>query len=325
MSLRQSVKQPLHAEGKRARKVKTLRVGKMWSVMDRDPQGEYFEVGELIQLCKEGLEEVVVGKLERVRVDGRFVGADTHLRALHFCDSSIDISPQLVLGFRYKAAIIGTRVSPSLSKVRHLTLCDVDANGGTIGFDRLFSLLPNLSSLAAIHSRRPYGCIPPHLKYLHASPLPRELTGWEPPDEDRHPARTERLLELYAVVEQHLARRSPLIGMSCRAEDMRRMQAMRNVPPSVRFLRFTSGHFFGSDFLTPFLSSSDNHLKKLEELVLPMRLSTGAAYEELREWCKKEGVRVVYEKDEEGEGTMWEARFWQCVRRWEKEVEQEES
>ncbi|GAA5918305.1 hypothetical protein JCM5296_005916 [Sporobolomyces johnsonii] len=95
------------------------------------------------------------------------------------------------------------------------------------------------------------------------------------------------------------------------------------LPPSLRFLRITSGHFFGSDFLTPFFVAHPDALPKLEDRILPMRLQTAAAFVELRAWAGAMGVRLTWEKDEEGPGTAHDEGFWSVVRRVEKTLERE--
>ncbi|GAA5886527.1 hypothetical protein JCM6882_001675 [Rhodosporidiobolus microsporus] len=308
----------LATEGGRMRRVKTLRVGRMWSVMDRDPQGVEFALSQMVAACGEGVEEVVVGKVEGVVVDEQLAGAQ-NLRDLHLCDSSLQyLSSAESSTAASKIPIISLF---SLYNITHLTLSDIDPPSHFGGLWDFLKSFPNLTALAAIHSRRPYYYIPPTIRYLHALPLPTQLFGVEGAD----PQITEGELALGAVTKGQLNCGSPILGFSCTAEELRRRDGLKRLPPSLRFLRLTSGHFFGRDFLTPFLSSSSarNHLIKLEELVLPMRVSTGAAYEDLRAWARGNGVRVVWERDEEGMGTMWEGGFWECVRRWEGVVARE--
>lgn len=100
-------------------------------------------------------------------------------------------------------------------------------------------------------------------------------------------------------------------------------EAFKALPTTLRFLRVTAGHFFGSDVLTPGLTAHRHRLTRLEELILPLRLQTGAAFQELREWTAREGVRIRYERDEEGQGTVWDEGWWRCVRRVEALVETE--
>jgi hypothetical protein len=112
--------------------------------------------------------------------------------------------------------------------------------------------------------------------------------------------------------------------LHCDVEQLRQPSAFNDLPTSLRFLRITSGHFFGSDILTPSLRQHRPRLVHLEELILPLRLETAAAFGPLRAWAKREGIRITYERDEEGQGTAYDEGFWTCVRRVERIVEEEE-
>ncbi|GAA6008128.1 hypothetical protein JCM11491_001895 [Sporobolomyces phaffii] len=121
--------------------------------------------------------------------------------------------------------------------------------------------------------------------------------------------------------------KSSIAFLSCWIDDLRPTldsTPLSYLPRSLRFLRIVSGHFFGRDFLTPYLSTNRaSELPLLEELILPQRLSTSAAFEALREWATESGVRITYERDEERPGSVWDRGFWQIVDRVERQLEEE--
>jgi hypothetical protein len=83
-----------------------------------------------------------------------------------------------------------------------------------------------------------------------------------------------------------------LLLFHCSVEHLRNPSSFDALPSSLRYLRVTSGHFFGSDVLTPGLRSNEARLTNLEELILPLRLSTAAAFEGLRGWAREKGLQI---------------------------------
>lgn len=303
--------QSLEAKGgkERAKLVRTLRLGKEWSAMEGDEEGDNFRVRELLQHCRD-LETLFISKLEEVRLE---LSALQHgssrvfltnsskssdrtgiagLRAFHICDSSFDPFPR-----------VGRRPSNPdqppgrLPNLQHLTLPYYSEYGMDLphAFRRIAT-----PALRAAHLDGSPG---PFFPFAHLRYLACDLYFDRPP---------------YSVVEL------PLVLYSCTAQHFRYPDAQASLPPSIRSLRLKAGHFFGSDVLTPYLSSSPSPLPQLEELILPMKISTSASFEALREWARENGVVIRWEKDEEGLGTLHDAPFWGAVERWEKKIEDEE-
>lgn len=176
--------------------------------------------------------------------------------------------------------------------IRHLFL-DGNVHMRSKDFD-FASRLPTLSALAV--------AVPPPPSY---DPQPRPLP----------PLKALSLRNSDATVNWDSLQ--GLLLFHCDVEFIRNPSSFDALPPSLRYLRVTSGHFFGSDFLTPGLRSQEARLSNLEELILPLRLSTAAVFEELRSWARGDGPRIRWERDEEGQGTLWDEGFWDCVRRME--------
>lgn len=136
------------------------------------------------------------------------------------------------------------------------------------------------------------------------------LVSWAPKGQINY--RIKPRLLFFSTDSNHL---TPVFGEN--------EQPLMYLPSSLRFLRITSGHFFGSDYLTPYFLSHPSAFPQLEELILPMRLRAASSFEPLREWAKAKRVRIEWEKDEESPGTVCIRGFWEVVERVEALVERE--
>lgn len=184
------------------------------------------------------------------------------------------------------------RVGSLIAPIRYLFL---DGNAHIFSGELSFAFrLPSLSALA----------VNVHPMLAH-NPIPRSLP----------PLEAFSLRNRDATIDRDSVH--GLLLFHCDVEFLRNPSSFDDLPSSLRYLRVTSGHFFGSDVLTPGLRSQEARLSNLEELILPLRLSTAAAFERLRSWAREKGLRIRWEKDEEGQGTVWDEGFWECVRRME--------
>ncbi|ORY45849.1 hypothetical protein BCR35DRAFT_311075 [Leucosporidium creatinivorum] len=213
-------------------------------------------------------------------VDEQDIAAAERLESLAIWDSLIGIP--------------GSYVTLSLA-VRHLFLDgNAHVHSGELSFASRF---PHLSALAI--------AVPP--PPFH-DPRPRSLPA----------LKALSLRNNDAVINWDSLK--GLLLLHCDVEFLRNPSVFDALPSSLRYLRVTSGHFFGSDVLTPGLRSQEARLANLEELILPLRLSTAAAFEGLRSWAREKNLKIRWERDEDGQGTVWDEGFWECVRRVEAEV-----
>lgn len=190
-----------------------------------------------------------------------------------------------------------------LPRLRHLFLADVELNTVPSPYHLMRSdedsPFPALTSLAIPTALR-------SMVYGFAMTLP--TLNWLEGD----------LAIALSLGDTHLPDRLLLARVALlhvEVESLRPDDAFTKLPPTLRFLRVTSGHFFGSDVVTPGLKRERKRLALLEELILPLRLESASAFDELREWTKEEGVRIRYEADERGQGSVNDERFWRSVRR----------
>ncbi|GAA5984482.1 hypothetical protein JCM11641_006998 [Rhodosporidiobolus odoratus] len=290
--LAQTAHHPLRA--RRAERVRAARVGKMWDTMDRDQESRELDLGKLFKLCPR-LESLFLSKLDGLRFIDPSWNSQT-LRSMHICDCSISaFTPEDHATFVER-----------FPRLINLTLVDADLRGG-IDLPALSLFHPYFyrpsSPLRGVNLTRSHfrNVLSPTLRYLSVDSLP--LPRWQAATD-----LTNASLDFF----------------SCPAELLRPEGQLSNLPRTLRVLRLTSGHFFGSDFLTPFLSSTANHLSQLEELILPMRVSTGAAYGALKEWASESGIKITWERDEAGQGTLHDEPFWRVVERLEGQAEKQE-
>jgi len=293
--------------------VKVLRVGNEFETLEHQVEGHKFELEDLLHHFT-NLEVLFVGRIRNALSCALFQSPRTYhpvlishrslcrqaefrralsgLRQLHVWDSNF------LRTYFPPQGLLDTS-SNCLENLKHLTLEDSMLNHPPLSRDIPktfpFHLTPNLTALNGHHS------IPPNLSFL---------VSYSPN------CRLDALIE------------TPLLFFSSHSTQLcphpgENDQPLSYLPSSLRFLRVTSGHFFGCDYLTPYFLSHPRSLPNLEELILPMRLRAAGAFENLREWAKARGVRIAWEKDEESPGTVWDKGFWEVVERVEEIVERE--
>ncbi|GAA6030945.1 hypothetical protein JCM8097_008950 [Rhodosporidiobolus ruineniae] len=318
----------LLSDGKRgeelAGKVRELRAGRVWESMERDEEGLGYGIERLVDRCS-GLRELHLCRLEGINLGRRLRSESLH--TLHVCDCSIWLRPVPPSG-EMTGRLDGV---PYLPALRNLTLSqitgtyvgDPEPAGSDYWLNRYLlsgEVFPPRVRALNMDSKAVWDVLPRlQVERFRAG---RGLLALAVP------SFPEGVLDIGAITGCYDL--PGLVLFSCPAEALRGKPYVAErhgvgaylggLPSSLRALRLTAGHFFGSDFLTPFLSSPSNRLRALEELILPLRVSTGAAFEGLRSWAGREGVRIVWERDEDGLGSMEDARWWAHVRRWEGPV-----
>ncbi|GAA5831305.1 hypothetical protein JCM5353_008551, partial [Sporobolomyces roseus] len=265
--------------------VKVLRIGSEFETLEHDLEGYNFELEELLNHFM-NLEVLFVGRIRNALSFALF--QSPRLRQLHVWDSTF------VRTYCPPRDLFDKTPSSGLESLQHLTLEDSMLYHypleRDIPKDFPFHRTPNLTALNGHHS------IPKNLSFL---------ISWAPKWQINYRINTRLLF--FSTDSNHL---TPMFGEN--------EQPLSYLPSSLRFLRITSGHFFGSDYLTPYFLSHPSAFPQLEELILPMRLRAASSFETLREWAKEKRVRTEWEKDEESPGTVWDRGFWEVVERVER-------
>ncbi|GAA6013361.1 hypothetical protein JCM10207_000868 [Rhodosporidiobolus poonsookiae] len=287
-----------------ASQVRVLRIGTEWDMREWYAPAVKRDIVDILRRCRR-LHSLFIYRADDLELNDTLQQLDS-LRSLHVagCSTVGPVTPALWL-----------RGAPSdgrtFSHISYASTSAIDDVGLPPEICLLFDYRPTALKVDCLPPIQRIAKDAPHLRYLAVSHFNRPAVVIPGPVSP----------SLAALAS------SELIFLSCPAGALRTFDhanPLSHLPSTLRSLRLTSGHFFGNDFLTPFLASPDNTLSALEELILPMRLSTGLAFEALRSWAAQKGVRIVWEKDEEGQGTLHDELFWCAVQRWEKKIEMEE-